>query len=145
MNFITIIIIAIVVWLVYSLIQSYRNLEKELREIRAKCIGFNTAATTATLSTSSNLDKPKTTATTSTFTNQKKKFVQPGQLTPVDKENSSNKTKNNTGTNEQTGAYTPTGDQIYSNDSDPYDNDPLSSMKKNLLYGLKSLKTYSAI
>ena len=55
MNFITIIIIAIVVWLVYSLIQSYRNLEKELREIRAKCIGFNTAATTATLSTSSNL------------------------------------------------------------------------------------------
>jgi len=128
MNLITIIIISIVIWLVYSLIQSYRNLEKELREIRVKCIGVNTVPTKES---SSNVST-KSTATTSTFTNSKNKSVQPEQLTPVDK-------------TAQTGAYTSTGDQIYSNDSDPYDNDPLSSMKKNLLYGLNSLKTYSAI
>lgn len=145
MNLITIIIIAIVVWLVYSLINSYRNLEKELREIRAKCIGVN--------NTTSKDEPTKSTTKTASFTNPKKDiYVPPGKLTPSNTADSSIKTpkntEKNTETETQTGAYTSTGDQVYSTDSDtydPYDNDPMSSMKKNLLYGLKSLKTYSAI
>jgi hypothetical protein len=62
MNLITVIIIGIVIWLVYSLIQSYRNLEKELKEIRAKCIGVNNAAPTfaKTTATSTSVDSAPT-------------------------------------------------------------------------------------
>ena len=159
MNLITIIIIAIVIWLVYSLIQSYRNLEKELREIRAKCIGVNNTASSEENKSTTTTDTSKT----ATFITSKKDiYVPPGKLTPSSRVDSPIKTRNNTNTRDnsatpdknttneessstQTGAYTPTGDQVYSTDSDPYDNDPLSSMKKNLLYGLKSLKTYSEI
>jgi len=38
MNVITLITILIIAWLIYSLIQSHHNIEKELREIRMKCI-----------------------------------------------------------------------------------------------------------
>ena len=38
MNVITLISIILVAWLIYSLIQSHNNIEKELREIRMKCI-----------------------------------------------------------------------------------------------------------
>lgn len=39
MNMITVILIVVVMWLVYALLQSYRRLETELREIRVKCVG----------------------------------------------------------------------------------------------------------
>jgi uncharacterized protein with PQ loop repeat len=38
MNLVTILAFGLVAWLVYSMLMSYRNMEKELREIRKKCI-----------------------------------------------------------------------------------------------------------
>lgn len=38
MNLITVILVVIVLWLVYALLQSYRRIEHELREIRVKCV-----------------------------------------------------------------------------------------------------------
>lgn len=38
MNIVTILVIAVVLWFVYGLLESYRNIEKELREIRLKCM-----------------------------------------------------------------------------------------------------------
>ena len=35
----TVILILLVLWLVYALLQSYRRMEQELREIRVKCVG----------------------------------------------------------------------------------------------------------
>lgn len=35
---ITLIIVLICLWFVYSLLQSYKNIERELREIRVKCV-----------------------------------------------------------------------------------------------------------
>lgn len=133
MNLITVIIIAIVIWLVYSLIQSYRNLEKELREIRAKCIGVNNTTTTSTTS--------GTTETMSISPTQTKDNVV-GKTT--EKQTSSNVPAN---TSAPSGAYTPTGDQLYSTDNNStlYDNDPLSSMRKTLVSGLNSIKTAAMI
>ena len=48
MNTITVILIVIVLWLVYALLQSYRRLEKELREIRVKCVGAGGTISTDT-------------------------------------------------------------------------------------------------
>jgi len=38
MKLVVVILILLAVWLVYSILQSYRNMEQELREIRMKCI-----------------------------------------------------------------------------------------------------------
>jgi len=38
MNLITIIVIFILIWLIYSILNSYNSLQMELREIRMKCI-----------------------------------------------------------------------------------------------------------
>ena len=38
MNLVVVILVAIILWFVWMLLQSYRNLEKELREIRVKCV-----------------------------------------------------------------------------------------------------------
>ncbi len=125
MNLITVIIIGIVIWLVYSLINSYRSLEKELREIRAKCMAqpqpqvSTTTPQIKTANTSSNININVNSGTQSTA-----QFK--------------NKTKS--------GAYTPNGEEIYAdNNEDKYDNDPLSSMRNSLLSGLKTAKNYAAI
>ena len=134
MNLITVIIIAIVIWLVYSLIQSYRNLEKELKEIRAKCIiGSTTASTAATTSTAATATTTKTTETLVSPTQTKKVVV--GDTTAPAK------------TGPPSGAYTPTGDQVYSSDSDTtlHNNDPLYSMRNSLVSGLNSIKNYATI
>lgn len=39
MNFIVVIIVMVVLWLVYSMLQSYRGMQEELRLIRMKCVG----------------------------------------------------------------------------------------------------------
>lgn len=39
MNLIVVIIVMVVLWLVYSLLQSYRGMQEELRQIRMKCVG----------------------------------------------------------------------------------------------------------
>lgn len=39
MNLLTVVLIGIVAYLVYLMLQSYRSLERELREIRVKCLG----------------------------------------------------------------------------------------------------------
>lgn len=45
MNLIVIVIVILVAWLLYSIIQSYNNLQNELREIRLKCVsGGNNAS-----------------------------------------------------------------------------------------------------
>lgn len=38
MKLVVLILILLAAWLVYSILQSYRNMEYELREIRMKCI-----------------------------------------------------------------------------------------------------------
>jgi len=38
MNLVTVIVLAMFAWIMYAFIQSYRNIEKELREIRLKCV-----------------------------------------------------------------------------------------------------------
>ena len=38
MNLIIVVIVILVAWLLYSIIQSYNNLQNELREIRLKCV-----------------------------------------------------------------------------------------------------------
>ena len=38
MKLVVVILILLAAWLVYSILQSYRNMEYELREIRMKCI-----------------------------------------------------------------------------------------------------------
>lgn len=47
MDTITIILIVLVLWLVYALLQSYRRLENELREIRVKCVGAGGSISTS--------------------------------------------------------------------------------------------------
>jgi len=42
MNLIVVILVVIIIWLVYALLQSYRGLAEELRQIRAQCIGTGT-------------------------------------------------------------------------------------------------------
>ena len=39
MNTLVIVLVAIIVWMAYTMHSSYRALEKELREIRLRCIG----------------------------------------------------------------------------------------------------------
>ena len=41
MNTILIIVILFSLWLMYSMLESYRNIQKELREIRLKCVSGN--------------------------------------------------------------------------------------------------------
>jgi hypothetical protein len=53
MNVITLIAIVIIAWLIYSLIQSHHNIEKELREIRIKCVLPSTNYDSSTISTTS--------------------------------------------------------------------------------------------
>ena len=166
-------------WLIYSLIQSYRNLEKELKEIRKKCIGSSsTTPTTPLPSVANNKNNTQDTSYLSTITNaiskeyksmygtdsniQKFKnmnspststiYVPPGKLTPNMPVNTPVKTSSTPTpipiAKQTTGAYTPTGDQIYStddNDSQSYDNDPLSSMRHSLINGLLTVKNYAAI
>ena len=38
MNFVAVILIVLALWLIYSLLQSYRNIEAQLREIKIKCV-----------------------------------------------------------------------------------------------------------
>lgn len=38
MNLIVVVVIILVAWLLYSIIQSYNNLQNELKEIRLKCV-----------------------------------------------------------------------------------------------------------
>jgi len=38
MNLTVVLLILLAAWLVYSILQSYRNMEEELRQIRLKCI-----------------------------------------------------------------------------------------------------------
>ena len=38
MKLVVVILLLLAAWLVYSILQSYRNMEQELREIRMKCI-----------------------------------------------------------------------------------------------------------
>lgn len=38
MNLIVVVIVILVAWLLYSIIQSYNNLQNELKEIRLKCV-----------------------------------------------------------------------------------------------------------
>lgn len=38
MQLVTLIVIVICLWFVYALLQSYKNIERELREIRVKCV-----------------------------------------------------------------------------------------------------------
>ena len=49
MNLVTIAVILLLVWLIYSILDSYNNLQSELREIRMKCIsgGGNISETSA--------------------------------------------------------------------------------------------------
>jgi hypothetical protein len=44
MNSIVIILIAIVAWFAYAMYRSYTSMERELREIRMKCIGTSNSA-----------------------------------------------------------------------------------------------------
>lgn len=39
MSLLQIALIMLMIWIVYTMLQSYRSMEKELREIRVKCIG----------------------------------------------------------------------------------------------------------
>jgi len=39
MNLTTILLILLVIWIVYTMLQSYRSMEKELKDIRMKCMG----------------------------------------------------------------------------------------------------------
>jgi len=143
MNLITVIIIALVIWLVYSLIQSYRNLEKELKEIRAKCINMNTPV--QTIPTEPVKEETKTEEIQSELKDAKDpkeeiSKIPPNKLTP------NNAVNKNYIEDKQTGAYTSTGEEIYvNNSSDPYNNDPIVSMKNTLVHGLQLLKNYSAI
>ena len=148
MNLITVIIIAIVIWLVYSLIQSYRNLEKELKEIRAKCIGINNVAVTTTATTATTKKSETMSATNSppTPTQITQKVTGNKQsVNDVSQEKITTNAKVNTST--PSGAYTSTGDQLYSSDSSStlYDNDPLSSMRNSLISGLNTVKKYAMI
>ena len=47
MKIITLLTILLIAWLIYSLIQSHHNIEKELREIRIKCVLPTTSDTVA--------------------------------------------------------------------------------------------------
>lgn len=46
MNLVTVILVLLVAWLMYSLVKSYNSLQAELREIRMKCVsgGANMSA-----------------------------------------------------------------------------------------------------
>lgn len=158
MNLINVIIIALVIWLVYSLIQSYRNLEKELKEIRAKCINMNVPAQTQTSAyegvkeeikpeikqeIQSELKDAKNPKDT---TNAKSTISLKNQNISIDKLTPTNDVNKNYLEDKQSGAYTSTGEEIYvNNNSDPYNNDPIVSMKNNLVHGLQLIKNYSAI
>jgi len=148
MNLITVIIIALVIWLVYSLIQSYRNLEKELKEIRAKCINMNNPAQTKPSEPVKEITKAEV------IQSELKDAKNPKDVSDgtVNNKIPSNKLTPKTVVNKnyiedkQTGAYTSTGEEIYvNNSSDPYNNDPIVSMKNTLVHGLQLLKNYSAI
>ena len=143
MNFVTVIIIALVIWLVYSLIQSYRNLEKELKEIRAKCINMNTPAQTKPS------EPVKEEIKTEEIQSELKDAKNPKEVTnniSTSKLTPSTEVNKNYIEDKQSGAYTSTGEEVYvNNTSDPYSNDPIVSMKNNLVHGLQLLKSYSAI
>jgi len=44
MNFLVLLLAAALAYLVYTMLQSYRSLERELREIRLKCMGTRESA-----------------------------------------------------------------------------------------------------
>jgi hypothetical protein len=43
MSILQIVLVLLMIWIVYTMLQSYRSMEKELREIRMKCIGKATS------------------------------------------------------------------------------------------------------
>lgn len=43
MNLVTVLLCLMVAWFLYTLMDSYRSMQKELREIRLKCIGSPTS------------------------------------------------------------------------------------------------------
>ncbi len=47
MNTLTLVLLAIIVWLAYTMYQSYIGMQKELREIRLKCMGTTQSKYTA--------------------------------------------------------------------------------------------------
>lgn len=156
MNLITVIIIAILMWLIYSLIQSYRSLEKELKEIRAKCIIGTSGGHVSTHSiNSSNVTKASIPMNSLTpVVNSQVDTYQSTQtgddLTPSAPVNTPVKvgyTRDISNShNRNSGTYTSDGEQVYSQNSlQKYDNDPMSSMKANIIDGLNVLKAYSAI
>ena len=56
MNVITLLTIIVIGWLIYSLIQSHHNIEKELREIRMKCVLPNNTSPSSNKDQYSNTD-----------------------------------------------------------------------------------------
>lgn len=46
MSLLQLALIALMVWIVYTMLQSYRSMQKELREIRMKCMGTKTSSYT---------------------------------------------------------------------------------------------------
>ncbi len=46
MSLLQLALIALMIWIVYTMLQSYRSMEKELREIRVKCMGSPTSSLT---------------------------------------------------------------------------------------------------
>lgn len=48
MSLLQLALIALMIWIVYTMLQSYRSMEQELREIRVKCIGIGKATSTYT-------------------------------------------------------------------------------------------------
>jgi hypothetical protein len=44
MNLVTVIVLLIALWVAYSFVQSYRGIEKELKEIRIKCVAAGASA-----------------------------------------------------------------------------------------------------
>lgn len=46
MSLLQLALIALMIWIVYTMLQSYRSMEKELREIRVKCMGSPSSSLT---------------------------------------------------------------------------------------------------
>lgn len=137
-------------WLVYSLIQSYRNLEKELKEIRAKCIGVNAMTPKKSVSKPDSVSKPVPVTTPVPVTSPDSESTT--EKSPAPKSKTTQGSGSGYYSSTQTGAYTSTGDEIYTNtnknddkNNTKYDNDPISSMKNTLVGGLNALKMYASI
>lgn len=47
MNLVVVILVLIALWVAWSFAQSYRNIERQLQEIKVKCVGSNLQETAA--------------------------------------------------------------------------------------------------